>query len=53
MAEPFHRFRREQRAIVEQRLAELAAELSRLSLCRECSLGLNLQRIAVAPVAPD
>jgi dihydrodipicolinate synthase/N-acetylneuraminate lyase len=32
MAEPFHRFRPEQRAIVEQRLAELTADLSRLGL---------------------
>jgi 4-hydroxy-tetrahydrodipicolinate synthase len=32
MAEPFHRFRPEQRAIVEQRLAELTAYLSKLGL---------------------
>lgn len=32
MAEPFHRFRAEQRAIVEQRLAELAAALSKVGL---------------------
>jgi 4-hydroxy-tetrahydrodipicolinate synthase len=32
MAEPLQRFRPEQRAIVEQRLAELTADLSRLSL---------------------
>ncbi|HEY6228145.1 MAG TPA: dihydrodipicolinate synthase family protein [Verrucomicrobiae bacterium] len=32
MAEPFHRFRAEERAIVEQRLAELTAELSKLGL---------------------
>jgi dihydrodipicolinate synthase/N-acetylneuraminate lyase len=32
MAEPFHRFRPEQRALVEQRLAELTADLSRLGL---------------------
>lgn len=32
MAEPFHRFRPEQRAIVEQRLAELSANLSKLGL---------------------
>lgn len=32
MAEPFHRFRPEQRAIVEQRLADLAASLSKLGL---------------------
>jgi len=33
MAEPFHRFRAEQRAIVEQRLAELTANLSKFGLC--------------------
>ncbi len=33
MAEPFHKFRPEQRAIVEQRLAELTAELKKLGLC--------------------
>ena len=32
MAEPFHRFRPEQRAIVQQRLAELTADLSKLGL---------------------
>ena len=32
MAEPFHRFRPEQRAIVERRLAELTADLSKLGL---------------------
>jgi 4-hydroxy-tetrahydrodipicolinate synthase len=32
MAEPFHRFLPEQRAIVEQRLAELTAELSKVGL---------------------
>jgi 4-hydroxy-tetrahydrodipicolinate synthase len=32
MSEPFHRFRPEQRAIVEQRLAELTAELSKVGL---------------------
>lgn len=32
MAEPFHRFRAEQRAIVEQRLAELTADLTKLDL---------------------
>jgi dihydrodipicolinate synthase/N-acetylneuraminate lyase len=32
MAEPFHRFRPEQRAIVEQRLAELTADLSKRGL---------------------
>jgi hypothetical protein len=32
MAEPFHRFRPEQRALVEQRLAELTADLSKLGL---------------------
>jgi 4-hydroxy-tetrahydrodipicolinate synthase len=32
MAEPFHRFRPEQRAIVEQRLAELTAALNKLGL---------------------
>jgi 4-hydroxy-tetrahydrodipicolinate synthase len=32
MSEPFHRFRPEQRAIVEQRLAELTADLSKLGL---------------------
>jgi 4-hydroxy-tetrahydrodipicolinate synthase len=33
MAEPFHRFRPEQRTIVQQRLAELTADLSKLGLC--------------------
>jgi dihydrodipicolinate synthase/N-acetylneuraminate lyase len=33
MAEPFHRFRAEQRAIVEQRLAELTDDLSKFGLC--------------------
>lgn len=32
MAEPFHKFRPEQRAIVEQRLAELTADLSKFGL---------------------
>jgi len=32
MAEPFHRFRPEQRAVVVQRLGELTAELSKLGL---------------------
>jgi hypothetical protein len=32
MAEPFHRFRPEQRTIVEQRLADLTAALSKLGL---------------------
>ena len=32
MAEPFHRFRPEQRAIIEQRLAELTAELTKIGL---------------------